>query len=90
MEGAYFLDAGNIWGVNKNRPETLFKFKDFYKEFGIGSGLGFRYHIGTFAIVRFDLGYKIYDPSYELGDRWQFDNFNLLKPRIHFGINYPF
>ncbi len=90
LEGAYFIDAGNIWGINKDRPETLFKFKDFYKEFGIGSGLGFRYHIGTFAIVRFDLGYKIYDPSYELGDRWQFDNFNILKPRIHFGINYPF
>ena len=90
LEGAYFIDAGNIWGVNKSRPETLFKFKDFYKEFGIGSGLGFRYHIGTFAIVRFDLGYKIYDPSYAQGDRWQFDSFNLLKPRIHFGINYPF
>ncbi len=90
LEGAYFIDAGNIWGVNKDRPETLFKFKDFYKEFGIGSGLGFRYHIGTFAIVRFDLGYKIYDPSYEQGHRWQFDNFNILKPRLHFGINYPF
>jgi hypothetical protein len=90
LEGAYFIDAGNIWGVNKDRPETLFKFKDFYKEFGIGSGLGFRYHIGTLAIVRFDLGYKIYDPSYEMGDRWQFKNFNILKPRLHFGINYPF
>jgi len=90
LEGAYFIDAGNIWGIKKDHPETLFKFKDFYKEFGIGSGFGFRYHIGTFAIIRFDLGYKIYDPSYELGDRWQFDDFNLFKPRIHFGINYPF
>ncbi|MFV0197558.1 BamA/TamA family outer membrane protein [Empedobacter falsenii] len=90
LEGAYFIDAGNIWGVNKDRQETLFKFKDFYKELGIGSGVGFRYHIGTFAIVRFDLGYKIYDPSYEIGERWQFDNFNILKPRLHFGINYPF
>ncbi len=90
LEGAYFIDAGNIWGTDKSRQETLFKFKSFYKEFGIGSGIGFRYHIGTFAIVRFDFGYKIYDPSYEEGKRWQFDNFNILKPRLHFGINYPF
>jgi hypothetical protein len=90
LEGAYFIDAGNIWGTNKERQETLFQFKDFYKEFGVGSGLGIRYHIGTFAIVRFDFGYKIYDPSYQEGKRWQFDNFNILKPRIHFGINYPF
>ncbi|WP_313579548.1 BamA/TamA family outer membrane protein [Chishuiella sp.] len=90
LEGAYFIDAGNIWGTDPKRQETLFKFKKFYKEFGIGSGVGFRYHIGTFAIVRFDFGYKIYDPSYEEGKRWQFDNFNILKPRLHFGINYPF
>lgn len=90
LEGAYFIDAGNIWGTDPKRQETLFKFKKFYKEFGIGSGIGFRYHIGTFAIVRFDFGYKIYDPSYEEGKRWQFDNFNILKPRLHFGINYPF
>ncbi len=90
LEGALFLDAGNIWGVNKDREETLFKFDEFYKQLGIGSGLGFRYHIGTFAIIRFDFGYKVYDPSYAPGDRWQFNNFNLLKPRLHFGINYPF
>lgn len=90
LEGAYFIDAGNIWGTDPKRQETLFKLKKFYKEFGIGSGVGFRYHIGTFAIVRFDFGYKIYDPSYEEGKRWQFDNFNILKPRLHFGINYPF
>lgn len=90
LEGAYFIDAGNIWGTDPKRQETLFKLKKFYKEFGIGSGVGFRYHIGTFAIVRFDFGYKIYDPSYEEGNRWQFDNFNILKPRLHFGINYPF
>lgn len=90
LEGALFLDAGNIWGVNKDREETLFKFSEFYKQFGIGSGLGLRMHLGTLAIIRFDFGYKIYDPSFAPGERWQFNNFNLLKPRLHFGINYPF
>ena len=90
FEVAYFLDAGNIWSVSKDREEYLFKFNKFYKQFGIGTGAGLRMHIGNFAIVRFDLGYKLYNPAYEEGDRWQFDNFNILKPRLHFGINYPF
>ena len=90
FEVAYFLDAGNIWSVTNDRAEYKFKFDEFYKQFGIGTGVGLRMHIGNFAIVRFDLGYKLYNPAYQEGDRWQFDNFNILKPRLHFGINYPF
>lgn len=90
FELTYFIDAGNIWAVSTARDQYIFKFNKFYKEFGIGSGAGLRIHIGNFAIVRFDLGYKIHDPSYEDGDRWRFKDFNLLKPRLHFGINYPF
>ena len=90
FEVAYFLDAGNIWSITNNREEYKFKFNSFYKEFGIGSGFGLRMHIGNFAIVRFDLGYKVYNPAYEEGNRWQIDKINLLKPRLHFGINYPF
>lgn len=90
FEVAYFLDAGNIWSVSKEREEYRFKFNEFYKQFGIGTGVGLRMHIGNFAIVRFDLGYKLYNPAYEEGNRWQFDNLNILKPRLHFGINYPF
>ncbi len=89
FNGAFFIDAGNIWGTDKNFPLTLFQFKDFYKELGIGSGLGLRLDL-TYLIIRLDFAYKIHDPSYPLGDRWQFDNLNLLKPRLAFGINYPF
>ncbi len=90
FEVATFLDAGNIWSVTDDRAEYKFEFDEFYKQFGIGTGFGLRMHIGSFAIVRFDLGYKLYNPAYKEGDRWQFDNFNLFKPRLHFGINYPF
>ncbi|HEY4540410.1 MAG TPA: hypothetical protein VIG94_10420 [Faecalibacter sp.] len=90
FEVATFLDAGNIWSVSKDREQYQFKFNKFYKQFGVGTGVGLRIHISNFAIVRFDLGYKLYDPSYDEGDRWQLDNFNILKPRLHFGINYPF
>ena len=90
FELSYFLDAGNIWSVSKDREDYLFKFNEFYKQFGIGTGAGLRIHIGNFAIIRFDLGYKLYNPAYEEGQRWQFNNFDVLKPRLHFGINYPF
>ena len=89
FNGAFFVDAGNIWGTDKDNELTLFKFSDFYKELGIGSGFGLRLDL-TYLIIRLDLAYKIHDPSYPLGDRWQFDNFNILKPRLAFGINYPF
>nr|WP_246361570.1 BamA/TamA family outer membrane protein [Moheibacter lacus] len=89
FHGAFFVDAGNIWGTDKDNELTLFRFKDFYKELGIGSGFGLRLDL-TYLIIRLDLAYKIHDPSYPLGDRWQFDNLNILKPRLAFGINYPF
>jgi len=89
LNGALFVDAGNIWGTDKKNELTLFRFDDFYKELGIGSGFGLRFDL-TYLILRLDFAYKIHDPSYPLGDRWQFDNFNILKPRLAFGINYPF
>lgn len=89
FNGALFVDAGNIWGTDKENELTLFKFKDFYKELGVGAGFGLRLDL-TFLLARLDFAYKIHDPSYPLGDRWRFNDFNLFNPRIAFGINYPF
>lgn len=89
FNGAFFVDAGNIWGTDKKNELTLFKFDEFYKQLGIGGGFGLRLDL-TFLIARLDFAYKLHDPSYAEGDRWRFDNFNILKPRIAFGINYPF
>lgn len=89
FNGAFFVDAGNIWGTDKKNELTLFKFDEFYKQLGIGGGFGLRLDL-TFLIARLDFAYKLHDPSYPMGERWRFDNFNILKPRIAFGINYPF
>lgn len=89
INGALFVDAGNIWGTRKENELTLFQFKDFYKELGIGSGFGIRLDL-TYLMLRLDFAYKIHDPSYPEGDRWRFENINLLRPRLAFGINYPF
>ncbi|MRJ10755.1 hypothetical protein EDL98_06620 [Ornithobacterium rhinotracheale] len=88
FNGAAFLDAGNIWSVKNINERTSFKINQFYKQLGIGGGLGARFDF-TFVIARLDFAYKLHDPAYTEGDRW-FKEFNILKPRIQFGINYPF
>lgn len=89
LNSALFIDAGNIWGTDKNDELTAFKFDEFYKELGIGAGFGIRLDL-TYFLLRFDFAYKIHDPSYPKGSRWRFDDVNLLRPRLAFGINYPF
>lgn len=89
INGALFLDAGNIWGIDKKDELTLFRFKNFFKELGLGAGYGFRFDF-TYFMLRIDLAYKIHDPGYLEGNRWRFRDLNILKPRLAFGINYPF
>jgi hypothetical protein len=89
INSALFIDAGNIWGTDKKEELTLFKFGQFYKELGVGAGFGIRLDL-TYFLLRFDFAYKIHDPSYPEGSRWRFNDFNILKPRLAFGINYPF
>jgi hypothetical protein len=89
VNSALFIDAGNIWGTDKKEELTLFKFNNFYKELGIGAGFGLRLDL-TYFLLRFDFAYKIHDPSYPIGSRWRFQDLNLFKPRLAFGINYPF
>ncbi len=93
LEGALFLDAGNIWAINKkdNRPGALFRFNKFYKQLAIGTGTGFRFDFNYF-IFRLDVGMKLRDPAqidhsgWIIGHRkYTTDDFNLS-----FAIGYPF
>lgn len=93
IEGALFLDAGNIWAINKkdNREGALFKFNNFYKQIAIGTGTGLRFDFSYF-LFRLDLGMKLRDPSQPFGNGWIIgkrrldgDDFNLS-----FAIGYPF
>lgn len=93
MEGAYFVDAGNIWAIDAEdtRPGAQFDVKRFYKEIAIGTGLGIRFNFGFF-IFRIDAGIKAYDPSLPLANRWVLGTQPLTFNDVvfHFGINYPF
>jgi outer membrane protein assembly factor BamA len=90
LNGALFIDAGNIWNVLDNVDDEKYVFKNLnsLKNSAIGSGFGFRYDF-NFFIVRMDLGFKTYNPSEVEGRKW-FKDYNLDKSVINIGINYPF
>ena len=64
LNGALFLDAGNVWLLRQTEafPEGEFKVGDFYRQLALGTGYGFRLDF-SFLIVRFDLGMKLYNPQ---------------------------
>lgn len=92
LEGALFLDAGNIWNINKyaNRPGTQLN-NEFYKQIAIGTGLGLRLDV-TFFLLRFDLGIKMHDPAQSPGQRFVLLNHNggFKKSVFNIAIGYPF
>jgi len=93
MEGAFFLDAGNIWAINgkDNREGAVFKMDKFYRQIAVGSGIGLRFDF-TFFLFRLDLGLKMRDPSLPSGKRFIPGNYpiNGDQMNLSFAIGYPF
>ncbi len=93
MEGAIFLDAGNVWAIKpeEGKPGADFEWNRFYKEVAIGTGLGVRVDF-SFFLLRLDFGLKIRDPALVENDRWipVFRNFSFNDLHLNFGIGYPF
>lgn len=91
IEGALFIDAGNIWTI-RNYPEQpggCFYFNEFYNEIAAAYGVGIRLDFNYF-LLRFDLGMKAHNPA-EGAVAWP-----LVHPKwgrdssFHFSIGYPF
>ncbi len=90
LDGALFIDTGNIWATNSQASkESLFQLDTFYKQMAVGSGFGFRYNFGYNIVFRFDLAYKIHDPNQIKGERW-FHHLKVWAPTFNIGIGYPF
>jgi len=94
LEGALFVDAGNIWTFNEDasRPGAHFKFNSFFNDLAVGTGTGLRFDF-SFVTARVDMGLKLRDPSISAGSRW------ILAGRGYdfgddltfvLGIGYPF
>lgn len=96
INGAFFVDAGNVWRVQGQNTEGIdgsdFQFNRFYKEIAVGTGVGIRFDL-SFFVIRLDGAFRVIDPSAPEGDRLilfknrqDYDN-----PMIfNFGIGYPF
>ena len=93
LNGALFTDIGNIWNLyyNSSFPDGMFKFNTFYHQLALGVGYGLRLDF-TFFILRFDLAFKLRDPSIPSHNKWvysQGENY-YKKPILNFGIGFPF
>lgn len=92
FEMAAYIDAGNIWNVKKraDMPNANFDFGRFYKEIAVSYGLGLRLDF-DFFLIRFDTGFKAYDPQERGRKRWAITNPNFQGNFAwHFAVGYPF
>ncbi|MDZ7604205.1 MAG: BamA/TamA family outer membrane protein [Cyclobacteriaceae bacterium] len=98
LKGALFADIGNIWLVNADtlRPGGEFQLNEFYKQVGVGLGAGLRVDL-TMVVVRFDFAFPARKPWLPEGDRWVFDEMDLLSKKwrrnnllLNISIGYPF
>ena len=93
LEGAAFIDAGNIWTLRnyEDQPGGQFKFSEFYKQIAAAYGLGLRLNFDYF-ILRFDMGMKAINPAYET----QEEHWAIVHPKLsrdfafHFAVGLPF
>jgi outer membrane translocation and assembly module TamA len=92
LEAAAFIDAGNIWTIRnyEGQENGAFKFNSFYKEIAVGYGIGLRLVMDYF-LVRFDCGWKAYDPSLWGKEAWVIKNPNFTSNWAwHIAVGYPF
>ena len=89
VNGAVFVDAGNVWTFhpNESMPNSEFDFNTFYNQIAIDAGFGLRLDV-SFLILRFDMAYAMRNPYPTNGNYWRFGQLGNL--RMQAGIGYPF
>jgi hypothetical protein len=92
LNGAIFLDAGNVWDFNNDYidggafPTSV---KSFIDQTALGTGIGIRYDMG-FLVIRLDWGLAIHCP-YDTGKSGYFNVPSFKNAHtLHFAIGYPF
>uniref|UniRef100_UPI004038CFDC translocation and assembly module lipoprotein TamL n=1 Tax=Segatella hominis TaxID=2518605 RepID=UPI004038CFDC len=93
LQGALFIDAGNIWTLRNyaEQPGGQFKFTEFYKQIAASYGMGLRLNFDYF-ILRFDVGMKAINPAYE-SEKEHWSNIHPKLSRVidfHFAVGLPF
>lgn len=95
VDGALFVDAGNVWTLRdtggENSAASKLMMKTFAQSIAADWGFGIRLDL-NFLLLRVDMGMRLHDPAREAGRRW-------LRPgqwlerdgfAVHFGVGYPF
>jgi len=97
LNGAVFVDAGNVWLFNEDSSKPGGRFsKEFLSEIAVGAGVGLRFDF-SILILRTDLAIPLRVPYYEKGNRWSFNEINLSDKQwrkdnlmLNIAIGYPF
>lgn len=96
IDGALFVDAGNIWNYKQddNFLNGEFSFTRFYKELAINTGMGVRFDF-SYVVFRVDWGIALHDPAEKKEDRWVLKSFSENRwifdhTAVNFAIGYPF
>ncbi len=93
MDGAAFVDAGNIWTIRNyvEQPGGQFRFDSFWRLIAVSYGLGLRLNFNYF-ILRLDGGMKAIHPAYTDARR----HYPIIHPNfgrdfsLHFAVGLPF
>jgi outer membrane protein insertion porin family len=97
VEGAVFVDAGNVWLYNADTSKPGGQFSSaFLNQLAVGTGVGLRFNI-SILILRLDVAFPLRKPYLPEGQRWVLNQFDLSnsdwrKQNLVFniGIGYPF
>ena len=75
LKGAVFSDFGNIWTYKEDpsRIGSQFKLKAFIPQLAWSAGLGLRVDL-DFFVIRFDLGFPLYNPAFSKEAHWVFQD----------------
>lgn len=90
LEGALFLDAGNVWTIRDydSQPGGVFRFSTFMDQLGIAYGAGIRADF-SFVVFRVDLGFKLHDPALPRLEKWR-TKITANDYAFNLAIGYPF
>jgi outer membrane protein assembly factor BamA len=96
VNGAIFVDAGNIWLRKENPQKPGSGLEGFYKDFAVGAGVGLRFD-ASIIVVRFDLAFPIRKPWLPDKERWVIDKIAFGNTQwrrdnlvLNIAIGYPF
>jgi len=97
VNGAVFVDGGNIWLYNKDTLKPGAEFTNqFMKQLAVGTGVGLRVDV-SFLVLRLDVAFPLRKPYLPAGHRWVIDQIDFGSAHwrgsnlvFNLAIGYPF